>query len=248
MDDCVDYQADFVLATLMDGTSPSQSSISEAASDRQSQVQAHKNGNHITNGANSHSTDIDQYDQSHLEDSVSIEQSCSTWTKTFTGAERRNKLSSKPVQDFANAEFPSGSQFNNARKRNPSSSAFKSSSIAHVPPPPTHSDFMDIDPSLPQTSVVGNKDRNSRKITATGTTTEAVMDALFGAENFSRVAEERELGRKEEGWGYSYYSKRKLPPGSKDTQSGQERVASSIAALPHREGEQFPNDFPFEGE
>ena len=231
----------------MDGTSPSQPSTSEAASDRQSQVQARKNGDHI---ANSHSTDIDQYDQSHLEDSISIEQSRSTWTRPFTGAKGRKKLSSKPVQGFANADFPSGSQFNSVRKRKPSSSAFKSPSAAHVPPPPTDSDYMDIDPSLPRTSVVGNKDRNSRRFSASGTTTEDVMDALFGgAENFSRVSEKRsmlELGHKEEDWAYSY-PKRKTSFEGKDTQSDEERVASGTAALPDREGDQFPDDFPFEG-
>ena len=249
MDDCVDYQADFVLATLMHGTSPTQSSTSEAASDRQSQVQPRKNGDHIANGANSHSADIDQYDQSHLEDSVSSEHSHSTWTKPFNGAEGRKKLSSKPVQDFANADFPSGSQFNNARKRNPSLSAFKSSSATHVPPPPTDTNYTDIDPSLPRSSVAGNEDRNSRKVSASGTTTEDVMDALFGAENFSRVAEKRsmlESGHKEEDWA-SNYSKRKPPLQSEDTQSDEERVTSGIAALPDREGDQFPDDFSFEG-
>ena len=249
MDDCVDYQADFVLATLMGGISPSQPSTSEAASDRQSQVQAHKDGHHIANGPNSHSADIDQYDQSHLEDSVCIKHSHSTWTRPFTGAEERKRLSSKRAQDFANTDFPSGSQFNNARKRYPRSPAFKSSSTTHVPPPPTDTDYMDIDPSLPQTSVVENKDRDSRRVSASGTTTENVMDALFGAENFSRAAEKGsmlELDHKERERAYNY-SKRKTSLQCKDTHYDEERVTSGITELSDREGDKFPDNFPFEG-
>ena len=105
---------------------------------------------------------------------------------------------------------------------------------------------MDIDPSLPQTSVIGNKDGHSRRGSTSGTTTEDVMDALFGAENLSRVAEKVELGHKEREWA-CHNSKRKLSLQSKDTLSDEERVTSGVAALPDREGDEFPDDFPFGG-
>ena len=266
IDDCTDYQADFVLATLLDGTSPTQLSNSATASDIhssstvQQRVRAHKrthDGHH--NGSTSHSADIDQDDHSLLEDNVTPEPSRpadpTSQTNALTGTEARSKVSYKPAQDVTSTDFPSGSEFNTARRRNPVlsvPSSSKSPSAAHIPPPPTDTDYMDIEPSLPRTSVLGhpsgsNKDRSLR-ITA-ATRTEELMDALFGAENTTDVAEEGSA------FGFSQKERDELNNSKskthsnqrKDAQSNKETVISGVAALPDRGHDIFPDDFPFEG-
>jgi hypothetical protein len=114
-------------------------------------------------------------------------------------------------------------------------------------------DFMDIDPSLPRTSSVrrptssnnSNRDKSLR-ITAS-TTTEELMDALFGAENNTDVAEdERVFSKKRE---HSDSSRQAAKHQTDDTQYDKETITSGVAALPDREHDVhlFPDNFPFEG-
>ena len=277
LDDCDDYQADFVLATLLDGTTPSQPSTSATASAatmdtqpssmEQHRRQPHKRtqGSHQCTISSTISPDIDQDD---LEESMSIEQSHSTTypptcSRTAGDGQARGKVSYKRAQGFANADFPSGSQFNNTRGGSSKSLTHKSPAAACVPspPPPMDTDFMDMDPSLPRTSGVrhstnsrsstcSNKDKGLR--ITTSTTTEELMDVLFGAENSSDVAEdERVFSKKRDHPNssrqtakYTYHAVQ-----SDDAQCDKEAVTSGVAALPDREHDlhAFPDDFPFEG-
>lgn len=224
IDDSDDYQADFVLATLLDGTSSSQPSSSVAAYDSHSscvEVHPHKrtdNGRYNTN-AHVHQDD--------LEDSISIEQSHSTYLPSQArGCDGQKRVSSKPAQDFTVVDFPSSSQFNN-RRRNSKSSSSKSPNEAHVPPPPTDMDYMDIEPSSLRTSILNNKD-GSTSITST-TRTEQLMDALFGVESDVHVAEEEDVAQRKSG-------------------VTKERVTSAVAALPDRAHDvEFLDNFPIEG-
>ena len=267
LDDCDDYQADFVLATLLDGTSPSQASTSAGATsamDTQpsSAAEPHRRQPHKrTHGGHQHtinsisSPDIDQGD---LEESVSIEQSHSTnqptCSQTASEGQAGGRVPYKRAREFTNADFPSGSQFGNVGGGSSKSLTHRSPAAAHIPPPPPmDTDFMDIDPSLPRTlgarrptsSSNSNKDKNLR--ITTSTTTEELMDALFGAENNTDVAEdERVFSKKRE---HSDSARQAAKHRSDDTQYDEETVTSGVAALPDREHDvhMFPDNFPFEG-
>ena len=204
------------------------------------------------------STNSSDIDRGDLEDSVSIEQSHSTYqpacSRTASEGQAGEKVSYKWAQEFANTDFPSGSQFNNTRGGSSKSLTHKSPAAAHVPPPPPpmDADFMDMDPSLPTTAGVrqptsssNNKDKSLR--ITTSTTTEELMDALFGGENNTDVAEdERVFSKKRD----HPDSSRQADP-SDDTQCDKEAVTSRVAALPDGEHDVhdivFPDDFPFEG-
>ena len=269
LDDCDDYQADFVLATLLDGTSPSQTSTSasatsamdtqpsSAAEPRRRQPHKRTHGGHQRTINSISSPDIDQGD---LEESVSIEQSHSTnqptYNRTASEGQAGGRVPYKRARQFTNADFPSGSQFGNAGGGTSKSLTHRSPAAAHVPPPPPpmDTDFMDIDPSLPRTldarrpasSSNSNKDKSLR-ITAS-TTTEELMDALFGAENNTDVAEdERVFSKKRD---HSDSARQAAKHRSDDaTQYDEETVTSGVAALPDREHDvhMFPDDFSFEG-
>lgn len=272
LDDCDDYNADFVLATLLDGTSPSQPPTSATAATstidtqpssteqhrRQSRKRTQSGYQRTMNSTNS--PDID------LEESVSIEQSHSTTypptcTQTASDGQAEGKVSYKRAQEFANADFPSGSQFNNTRGGGGSKSlTHKSPAAAHVPPPPLpmDTDFMDIDPSLPKASGVrhptdsssssSNKDKGLR--ITTSTTTEELMDALFGTENSTDVAEdERVLSKKRDHPDSSRQTVKYHAVQSNDAWCGNEPLTSGLAALPDGDHDlhAFPDNFPFEG-
>ena len=239
VDDCVDYQADFVLATLLDETSPSQPSASAPASGSLSSGAGISTRKHVpetrhgVNGDRTHRTGTDRFDQSHLDDTI-IDQSNTSYPPSHTGASARTegqrKVSSKSAEDVSDVGFPSGSQFNNVRT---GGARTKSPFVAHVPPPPTDTDYMDIDPSLPKTSVLGSRDKSIRG--AGSGRTDDVMDALFGDGHFTDVAEEG-VGHAPGGAGQS---RTRLP--------SEGRVSHEAAALPGGEDDAFPDDFPFEG-
>ena len=258
LDDSDDYQADFVLATLLDGTSLSQPSTSAAPMDTQSsstgqhRVQSHKRTQSGRHRMSSHSADIDQDD---LEESVTIEQSHSTYPPSQTGSQGQSTkaVSCKPAQEFANADFPSGSQFNNTRGGSSRSLVHKSPAAAHVPPPPMDIDYMDMESSLPRTLGVrhpassSSKDKGLR--ITTSSTTEELMDALFGAESNTDVAEEERVVSKKRDHPDS--SRQIVYPAvhSDDSRCDREAGTSGVAALPDREHDvhAFPDDFPLEG-
>lgn len=273
LDDCDDYQADFVLATLLDGTSPSQPSTSAGAASamdtqpssveqqhrRQPHKRTHSGHQHTMNSTKS--PDIDQ--GADLEESVSIEQSRSTYQPTYSRTtsepQAKGNVSYKRAQEFANEDFPSGSQFNTARGGSSKSLTHKSPAAAHVPPPPSAMDvdFMDIDQSLPRTSGVRHPTNTSSsgvdkslRISAS-TTTEELMDALFGADNNTDVAEdERVFSKKRDHPDTSRQATEHRAIQSGDAWYDKEPVTSRVAALPDRERDVrhvFPDDFPFEG-
>ena len=246
LDDSIDYQADFVLATLLDEDTPSQpsSTLASASGTLPTGAEAHgrKRVPSDRRGLNegvSRQNGLGQRDQSHPDDTI-IDQSNTSYPPSHLGAssrpERQRKVSSKSAEQFTDVGFPSGSQFNNARTGSVNTPAsLKSPSVAHVPPPPMD-DYMDTEPSLPRTSIFGSKDKSARS-----TRTEDVMDALFGDGNFTGVAEEGE--------GVSH------KPGEEEFRktsihglSVEERETLGAAALPERELDAFPEDFPFEGE
>ena len=242
LDDSADYQADFVLATLLDESPLSQESSSDTQSSR-SEVQGRKRARVNHNNVNGTSSQPADHDESHLEDSISIDQSHSAYAlPQATNSERQNRVSTKQAQDFTRMDFPSGSQFNNTRRTNSKSSSSKSPPEAHVPPAPHSMDtnFMDVEPSLPRSSVVGDKDKSVDFTTATRT--EEIMDALFGAEDGAYVAEETVLK-------VNTSERREVRRKTSDhSKTSSEKITSGIAALPDRPHDVvFPDDFPFEG-
>ena len=282
LDDCDDYQADFVLATLLDGTSLSQqpptSAAAASAMDTQpSSVEQHRRQPHKRTHSGHRRTANSTISPGigDLEESVSIKQSHSTYQLppacsqgTTSEAQARGKVPYKRAQEFTDADFPSGSQFNNSRARGGSSTSLthKSPAAAHVPPPPpppTDTDFMDIDPSLPRTSGVrcpaGSSSNKDKSLRITGsTTTEELMDALFGPDNNTDVAEdERTFSKKREHPASSRGAAKHHAIQSSDTQYNNETITSRVAALPDREHDAlpdrehgvhvFPDDFPFKG-
>lgn len=265
LDDCDDYQADFVLATLLDGTSPSQPSTSAAASAMDTQpscTEQHRRQPHKrTHSGRQRTMNSPDVDQGDLEESVSIEQSHSTYqptcSRTASEGQATGKVSYKRAQEFVNTDFPSGSQFNNTRGGSSKSLTEKSPAAAHVPPPPPpmDTDFMDMDPSLPRISGVrqpasssSNKDKNLR--ITTSTTTEELMDALFGAKNNTDIAEdERVFNKKRDQPDSSRQAAKYHTIQSDNTQCDEEAITLGVAALPDGEHDVhvFPDDFPFEG-
>ena len=255
LDDCNEYRADFVLATLLDAAAP-RGSLSHATSTVAAAKKKVQNGFHHEGKAATHSTHVDDEDCS-LGDFTHAHIPPVSRAKGGKHAGAEGHPSTH--ESLSNRTSVAGTSASSGSSRNHTSSAANSRGTCVPTPPQANFKASEYQDSFSRTNSRSHDSSHglSRGDYAAIGEDYDLMDALFETENFTDVAEDGgRFGFACEGQkGVGSKGKEKASTGGQRTKKhggGQleERMDSGkqTGGSSHMQDEFFADDFPYEGE